>query len=133
MFVADGKGWAPKRSAQNYIRSLLGGRISRLCRRSKPSRELEWPGTGRRSGLKPPHLGGRALRRLCGGAGKRWKPSNSKRDSKSPALHGRLNATQPGVLAVSTSVHTWIGGPVQGKRPLPQHLLLFTETLLKRL
>src|SRR5262249_39358543 len=40
---------------------------------------------------------------------------------------GRLNATQPGVIAVSTPVHTWIGRVVQGKRLCPATVMLIHE------
>jgi len=71
---------------------------NRLSRISKPSLErIGDPGTGRRSGSKPTLLLNRALRWL-GRAGKTLESTFTRFLRRT----GRLNATQPGILAVST-------------------------------
>jgi hypothetical protein len=117
-----------RRSARLGCQSVPDGvRDIGLYRFAKPSLEHEWPGTGRRSGSRLSLLAGRALRWLWERLEKRWNLLLL----KVPAPHGRLNATQPGVLAVS---HPYIRGlvaPCKGSVAKLQHLLLFTETVLK--
>src|SRR5438045_9084016 len=69
-----------------------------------------YPGTGRRSGSKPPLHVSRALRWL----------RRDRKDAGNPNIRsfrrcsGRLNATQPGVFSRQPLVHTGIGTCVQG-------------------
>ena len=70
------------------------------------------PGTGRRSGLKPPLLVSRAPRWL-------WrdrKDAGILRTSKVPALHREAERDTTGNISRQHPVHTWIGRQVQGKR-----------------
>jgi len=69
----------------------------------------------------------------CAGSGRGWKNAGIFK-SKAPALHGRLNATQPGVIAVSILYIRGLVVPCKGREKgvaAEQHLLLFTEIVLK--
>mgnify|MGYP000426232838 CR=1 FL=1 len=77
-----------------------------------------WPGTGRRSGSKPPLLVSRAQRRL-------WrdrKNAGNLRIWRVPARHREAERDTTGSIRHQHPVHTWIGRAVQGsvatrKRP----------------
>ena len=93
----------------------------------KPSLEQLVPGTGRRSGSKPPLLVSRALRWLR----RDRKDAGILKVSKIPALHREAERDTTGSFSRQPSVHTWIGACVQGTEKGSvaerQHLALFGE------
>jgi hypothetical protein len=94
----------------------------------KPSLEQQQPGTGRRSGSKPLHLARRALRWL-GGVGKTLE--SPRENMRVPALHREAERDTTGSIGRQHSVHTWNGGPVQGKRRLDATLIFIQEVPIK--
>jgi hypothetical protein len=101
-------GAAPKRLPAIAYRTDLGP-DNQFCRvSSRPWRKI--PGTGRRSGSKPPLHFGRARRWP-------WRKRERRRSLRLRRFRrctGRLNATQPGVLAVSTPYIRGLGAPCKG-------------------
>src|SRR6266702_85868 len=93
----------------------------------KPSLEQLVPGTGRRSGSKPPLLVSRALRWLR----RDRKDARILKASKIPALHREAERDTTGSFSRQPLVHTWIGAWVQGTEKgsvaARQHLALFGE------
>jgi hypothetical protein len=76
---------------------------------------IKVPGTRRRSGSKPPLLGGRARRWP-------WRDREGRRFLRNWRFRrctGRLNATQPGVLAVSIPYIRGLGAPCKGSAEGP--------------
>jgi len=93
-----------------------GGPDNQSCRVLKPSRE-KVPGTRRRSGSKPPLRGGRARRWP-------WRDREGRRFLRNWRFRrctGRLNATQPGVLAVSTPYIRGLEAPCKGSAEGPPY------------
>src|ERR1700704_6159178 len=95
------------------------------CRKAGPgNKRVTW--TGRRSGSKPPFLVSRALRWL-------WR---DRKDAGIPEIRrfrrctGRLNATQPGVLAVSPLYIRGLGPGCKGSVAAGQHFALFALSML---
>src|SRR6266404_8098279 len=78
----------------------------------KPSLEQLVPGTGRRSGSKPPLLVSRALRWLR----RDRKDAGISEVSKAPALHREAERDTTGSFSCQPPVHTLIGRPAQAKR-----------------
>src|ERR1700730_16329975 len=102
---------APRRSPAIAYRTPKVRIIGYAVSEAAPGTRWE-PGTGRRSGSKPPLLVGRALR---------W-PWRDRKDagileiSKVPALHREAERDTTGSISRQPLVHTWIGLLVQGKR-----------------
>jgi hypothetical protein len=107
--------------ASRRLKSPAGpvwGPISGLvASQTDPGRNL--PGIERRPGSKPPRLIGRAARAgTSKGGGKRWNPKNP----GIPPLHREAECDATGSNSRQHFVHTWIGGPMQGKRRRPATL-----------
>lgn len=86
------------------------------------------PGTERRSGFDPTLPGDRAVR-----AGS-WGRGGNAGTSEIVRFHrctGKLNATQPGVLAISIPYIRGLGAPCKGSVAGAQHSSLFTGSSLK--
>ena len=61
------------------------------------------------------------------GSEKRWNLQNA----KVPALHREAERDTTGSIGRQHSVHTWNGGPVQGKRRLDATLIFIQEVPIK--
>ena len=83
---------------------------NRFCRVSNRPWSRKIPGTGRRSGSKPPLLVSRAQRWPWRDRERRW-PLRLRRFRR---CTGRLNAAQPGILAVSPSYIRGLAPPCKG-------------------
>src|SRR5438445_12435269 len=92
----------------------------------KPSLEQLVPGTGRRSGSKPPLLVSRALRWLR----RDRKDAGISEVSKAPALHREAERDTTGSFSRQPLLHTWIDRPAQGKRRCTATLGLIWGTVL---
>jgi hypothetical protein len=95
--------------------------------RNRPWNECD-PGTGRHPSSKPPLLS--AARLALAGADRKTLASPD-RIRRFRRCTGRLNATQPEILAISSPLHTWIGLPVQGSVSGRQHRCLIHSLYIK--
>ena len=101
---------------------------NRFCRVLNRPWGKKVPGIGRRSGSKPPLLVSRAQRWLGRGRERRWKL----RSGRFHRCTGRLNATQPGVLAVSIPYIRGLGSACKGSVAARQHSFVFAIRPLRR-
>ncbi len=122
---AAGPNAAPKRPPAIAYRTFYGP-DNRFCRVLNRPWGESVPGTGRRSGSKPPLLVSRAQRWL-------WRDREGRRNlllRRFRRCTGRLNATQPGVLAVSPPYIRGLGPACKGSVAARQHSHLFAAGAL---
>ena len=96
------------------------------CLTTVPGTRVAWDRTP--LGLETAPLARRALRRL-GGVGKALE--SPRENVRVPALHREAERDTTGSIGRQQSVHTWNGGPVQGKRRLDATLIFIQEVPIK--
>jgi len=126
LFGADGKGWAPKRSPKITAVPALGtdyrGRVAAL------NRPWNWSGLGPDAARarNRPTL---SAARCAGFAVELENAGILELEVSDAAREAERDTTES--ISRQHPVHTWIGRPVQGKRPLSPTLALIHRNLIR--